>query len=111
VSNENLTTWTGSLRGDAMGIDPAIYYVAIFVKKERLWNTLLHESSARITISNDNHWICTSASLEADQVSEVIIFLIPNRFNTPIIDGEMSLPMELHLVAVATQRIRYSTED
>lgn len=111
VCNENLKTWTGTLSGGVTGIDPQRYYVAIFVKKDKLWENLEHESNAKISLSEECRWICTPACSDLDHVSEVIVFLIPNRFNTPIVDGEMSLPVELYLVSVATHRIKYSAED
>jgi len=36
-----------------------------------------------------------------------MIFLLPNRFNSPVLDGEKSIPVKLTLVSVASHRITF----
>ncbi len=107
VSNEVMTNWTGCLKGSALGIDPGLYYVSIYVKVEDLWESLPDKSTSVVPISIDNEWICTPIALKVEQVSEIIIFLLPNRFNSPVLDGEKSIPVKLKLVSVASHRISF----
>ncbi len=107
VSNEVMTNWNGCLKGSAVGIDPNLYYVSIYVRVEDLWKSLPDKSTSVIPISMNNEWICTPVSLKVEQVSEIMIFLLPKRFNSPLLDGEKSIPVKLTLVSVATHRISF----
>ena len=105
VSNDVMTNWNGCLKGSAIGIDPEAYYVSIYVKIDGLWESLSDNSNPVIPISVDNEWICTPVALEVERVSEIIIFLLPNRFNSPVLEGARNIPLKLSLVSVATHKI------
>ena len=107
VSNEFMTNWNGCLKGSALGIDPNLYYVSIYVRVEDLWESLPDKSTSVIPISIDNEWICTPVSLKVEQISEIMIFLLPNRFNSPVLDGEKSIPLKITLVSVASHRMSF----
>lgn len=102
ISNESITDWNGCLNGHALGIDPDLYHISIYINIHGLWYIFPNDESAVIPITKENQWNCQAASTSYAEVKEIIIFLLPNTFNPPILDGVKNIPLNLSLVAAAS---------
>jgi hypothetical protein len=111
ISNEMMNEWNGCLQGQAFGIEPHLYHLAVYAEIDGLWYSLPDKELPRTTISDENQWICQAEKLEIDRVAEVAVYLLPNRFNSPAVAGEKSLPVKLDLVAVAKQSLILKEEE
>ena len=105
LSNEFTTNWNGCLKGNTFGADPKLFHLAIYAQINELWFNLPDGVSPIINISEENEWICQLERLEINEVSEVIIFLLPTSFNPPVLEGAKSIPTKLNLFSAAKHRV------
>jgi hypothetical protein len=101
VSDEMMSTWNGHIHGYITGVEPQSYHLAIYIKIDELWYSLPENEIPRTLVSIENQWFCQTLKYASRNVSQVSIFLFPNSFNAPVLEGIKSLPAKLKLLATA----------
>lgn len=105
VSNEFSSNWSGYITGQTYGVDPNRFHLAIYAKMSGFWYNLPDVSTTVIPISADQEWICQLETLDIDSVSEVVIFLLPNSFNPPVLIAGKNIPSKLNVFSAAKHKI------
>ena len=110
IQEDVINNWNGHITGKTIGVNPSLYYLAAYGKINDLWHNLPDNSTPVIPISDENKWVCHLDTVEFDQVSEINIYLLPIKFNPPILNGERSIPIKLNLLSVAKYNIKRKSE-
>lgn len=90
VSDEISNGWNGIISGYITGVEPHLYHLAIYSKVNELWYSLPENEIPRTPISNENQWFCQTIRFSHRNVTELSIFLLPNSFNPPVLEGSKS---------------------
>jgi hypothetical protein len=105
VSYDFISNWSGHIKGQTFGVDPDLFHLAIYAEISGLWFNLPDAATPIIPISTEQEWFCQLETLDIDRVSEVVIFLLPNSFNPPVLIAAKNIPTKLNVFSAAKQRI------
>ena len=105
VSDEIKGAWNGYVGGHITGVEPQVHHLAIYTKIDELWYSLPENEVPRTLISHENQWFCRTIKYASRNVSQVSIFLLPNSFNAPVLEGAKSLPAKLKIFARARAEV------
>lgn len=94
-----------SIKGQVHGIDAGLYNIAVYARLNDGWYTLPGSHIPLQPISEDNSWFCKLGNISIEDVSELVIFLLPNGYEPPILTGENIIPVKLNLVATSKKII------
>lgn len=87
---------TSRLRGRVWGVRYGQYRVAVFIYVNGWW-TKPYWRRPEVLIRSTGKWSCNIATSETDRyATEIIAFLVPRRYNTPLADGDLYLDSELY---------------
>lgn len=111
VSYDFISNWSGHIKGQTFGVDPDLFHLAIYAEISGLWFNLPDLATPIIPISTEQEWICQLETLDIDRVSEVIIFLLPNSFNPPVLAGTRNIPSKLNIFSVAKHQVMLHNSD
>lgn len=89
------------ISGFIYGANAGLYTLAIYAKVDDGWYNIPDRSNPLTTIATDGFWICKIKNDIPGIVSELNIYLIPNGFDPPILQGEIIIPIKMNLVAAS----------
>lgn len=101
VNSENPQHWDGYISGAVLGIDPRLYFISIYAEVDDKWYMVRDEESGQISIREDQTWSCPIGAIEIETVNTMQIFLLPTGFQSPVLQGEDSIPLKLQLAAAS----------
>ena len=98
MNNENIT-------GRIHGAEPHLYTVFVYALTSNGWFSMMNEGSTSIRIAEDKSWVCELKSIKKDEILKLAIYLIPNGYVPPSLQGDPIIPIKINLVATAKKII------
>ncbi|MCG8310191.1 MAG: hypothetical protein MI975_22525 [Cytophagales bacterium] len=105
VTPFNTSNLNESIAGQIHGADVQLYNIAVYAKVRSGWYTLPNRDSPIISISNDKRWVCELSGVKKEDITKVSIFLVPNGYEPPILQGQNIIPIKMNLMSASKKII------
>jgi len=101
INTKNTAPLNENISGQIFGATTSQYNIAVYAKMNEIWYNIPNAQNPLITISEDASWVCEVDIVMRAATSEISVFLLPNGYSPPILQGESMIPIKMHLVATA----------
>lgn len=94
------------LYGQVLHAKPIDWCVAVYIKVRGGWWTKPYWSNPLTLIMPNGNWVCDITTGGVDgEATEIIAFLVPAKYNPPLMSGSTALPAELTNNAIAQKTV------
>lgn len=93
------------ISGHVEGVDTKLYKLAIYANVNGGWYNIPDRYNPLTNIGEESGWICKTDIDPNVTVSELAIYLLPNGYSPPILDGENIIPLKMSLVSASKKAI------
>ena len=93
------------ISGSVSHINSSLYNIVIYAKIDAGWYNLPDRNNPLTTILEDGTWNCNTNLDAAKIVTEFSLYLVPNGYLPPILQGEQIIPLKMNLVAASKKTV------
>jgi len=99
-----------SITGQVHGAESHLYSIFIYALTSNGWFSLMNDGSSAIRIAKDKSWVCEINNINKDEILKLAIYLIPNGYTPPSLQGNPLLPIKINLVATTKKIIEINPQ-
>lgn len=105
ITAQSSPTYGENISGQVFGIQASLYKIAAYAKMQDTWYNIPNAQNPLTIIAEDSNWVCELNNEMRGSISEIAVFLLPNSYSPPILQGEPIIPIKLYIVASAKKSI------